>query len=89
MRVFDQQGSVNPSGVSAEIGGIHLETTGGLISGDLASFDPSSLDLILVAEDGISATYELQVPNTIPSGQGEFPVMVIVESAELLNLHKA
>ena len=80
VRVFDHQGADNPSGVSAEIGGIHLETSGGLIPGDLASFDPAALDLLLVGQDEISATYLLQVPNTVPSGQGEFPVMVIIEN---------
>ena len=82
VRVFDHQGAADSSGVASEISAIHFETQGGLIPGDAASFDSSALAAALVAEDEKSATYSLEVPDVEPYGQGFFPVLIIVESAD-------
>ncbi len=83
VRVFDHQGAENPFGVSAEIGAIHLETQNGLIStGNIASFNSMALGAALVGEDEISATYLLEVADVDPPGEGIFPVMIVVESAD-------
>ncbi len=82
VRVFDHQGPQQPAGVLAEIAAIHLETPDGLITtGGLASFDPMALQSAMVSQDEKSATFLLEVPQVDPTGQGEVPVLVVIESA--------
>lgn len=79
VRVFDHQGAANGD-VASQVNAIHLETPDGLIiSGSMTYTDPSA---VLFSQDAISATFLLETDQVEPSGQGEFPVMVIVESAD-------
>jgi hypothetical protein len=82
VRIFDHEGAASSTGVVDEISAIHLETTGELIPGDFATFDAGALASALVGQDDRSATYLLTVTDAVPSGEGEFPIMVIVESAD-------
>ncbi|MFH1675421.1 MAG: PKD domain-containing protein [bacterium] len=82
VRVYDHQGVENPNGILGEISGIALETPDGPIIGGLAEFDPAALSGALVSQDDLSATFLLEVTNVDPSGQGEFPVLIMVTSAD-------
>jgi hypothetical protein len=79
VRVFDHQGAETPAGVASEIQAINLETSEGLISGDIATFDKTALNSAMVAQDEKSVTYLLQVDNPVPTGGGDYPVMVGIE----------
>lgn len=84
VRVFDHQGAESPNGVSDEISAIRIETQNGLIdSGDLAEFEGAGLTAAYLSCDNISATWLLEVSNVNPSGQGEFPVFLTIESADV------
>ncbi len=81
IRVFDHQ--MQLTSVLDEIRAVHFETPDGLITtGGLASFDQADLAAALVDQDEKSATFLLEVPEVDPPGQGEFPVLVAVESAD-------
>jgi PKD repeat protein len=82
LRVLDHQGAGTISGVHPEIAAVHLETPHGLITGGSASFDSAALDAALLSEDGISATYLLQVPSVDPYASGDFPVLVVIENSD-------
>jgi outer membrane protein assembly factor BamB len=85
VQVFDHQGAVNPSGVSAEIAAIRIETPGGLIPGDVATFDTAALSSALVVQDSNSATYELEVADVSPFAAGPASVLLVVENANPSN----
>ncbi|HDS30299.1 MAG TPA: hypothetical protein ENN67_04560 [Firmicutes bacterium] len=82
LRVFDHQGAAKSAGVVDEIYAIHIETAGGLIPGNLATFDQVSLESALISEDEKSATFLLEVPTANPSGAGDFTVMLVIESSD-------
>ncbi|HDS29961.1 MAG TPA: hypothetical protein ENN67_02835, partial [Firmicutes bacterium] len=71
-----------PGGIRAEINAIHLETQSGLLPGNIATFSGPSLDSAFVGQDSISATYNLEVLNPDPKSAGEFPVLIVIESAD-------
>ena len=82
LKVFDHQGAGTSAGVAGEVSMIHLETPGGIIAnGGLASFDSSALAGALIKQDDVSATWDLKVTDTSPSATGQFPIVVVVESA--------
>jgi PKD repeat protein len=82
VRVFDHQGAVTSAGVADEVAAIHLETPDGPINGDIATFDGALLDSSLVGQDEISATWLLQTTDVSPHDTGDFPVLVVIESAD-------
>jgi len=82
VRVFDHQGAVTSAGVADEVAAIHLETPDGLINGNIATFDGALLDGSLIEQDEISATWLLETADVSPRDVGDFPVMVIIESAD-------
>jgi len=79
-RVFDHQGSVNPSGVPGQIAAVHVESMDGLIPGGFATYTGAELQNLITAEDAESATYTIQINNATPSATGWFPVLVSFES---------
>lgn len=81
LQIFDHQGLMNSTGVIDEISAIHLETPSGLITtGGIASFDYSSLLANMTAFDPQSVSFHLEVTDVEPAGEGDFPVLIVVES---------
>ncbi len=82
LTVLDHQGALEPSTYLDEITAIHLETPDGLIDGKVASFEGPDLAAAVTgtSEDGIE--FLLTVPDVTPYATGDFPVLVVIESAD-------
>ena len=82
LRVLDHQGAADLSQYADEISAIHLETPDGLIDGGMASFEGADLAsaIVDITESGIE--YFLTVDAVTPYANGDFPVLVVIESSD-------
>ena len=82
LKIYDHQGAADLSAYADEISAIHLETPDGLIDGNAATFEGAELAAAFAGISGNAIEYSLTVDGVIPYAVGDFPVMVIIESAD-------
>ena len=80
---YDHQGVQHSAGVSDEITRIRLESQGGFIETNLATFEGAALNSAMIESNAKYARYHLMVPEAKMhlSASGTMPILVAVESA--------